>query len=318
MAKTTTPVEETTESAEIPTTEEKTKSALEPKDFEGKSLMVCMPAYGGQMCAETASRLIDLNTLCTYFGVKMQCKFIMNESLIQRARNYLTHYFEISDFTHMMFIDADIVFDPRDVMHLLYMCGNDNQDIIGGLYPKKHILWDRVRHASNLEGFIQDSGQLSEFGGDFVFNPLHRGDIEIFKPVEVLEVGTGFMMFTKDTLNTYRKNYPQYMYRPDHNHSADFNGSKEIMSYFHVDFDRPETTGGQTNRLLSEDYFFCQMARKAGLHIFACPWMQLSHVGSYNYRGSVQSLAAMEAYRNQQLQATETVEVPTVELKEAS
>jgi len=89
MAKTTTPVEETTESIETPATEEKAKSALEPKDFEGKSLMVCMPAYGGQMCAETASRLIDLNTLCTYFGVKMQCKFIMNESLIQRARNYI-------------------------------------------------------------------------------------------------------------------------------------------------------------------------------------------------------------------------------------
>ena len=96
MAKSKQPIEvEPTQEVveQTPTETDGKKSQLEPKDFEGKSLMVCMPAYGGQMCAETASRLIDLNTLCTYFGVKTQTKFIMNESLIQRARNYLTHYF---------------------------------------------------------------------------------------------------------------------------------------------------------------------------------------------------------------------------------
>lgn len=275
------------------------KSQLEPKDFEGKSLMVCMPCYGGTMCAETASRMIDLNTLCTYFGVKMQVKFIMNESLIQRARNYLTHYFEISDFTHMIFIDADIVFDPRDVLHLLYLSGTGEYDIIGGLYPKKHILWNRVQQAAQTEGFLQNPQQLADFGGDFVFNPLQRGEIEIFKPVEVLEIGTGFMMLNQETLRTYREAYPQYSYKPDHNHSPDFNGSKEITAYFHVEFDRPETTGGNTNRLLSEDYAMTQMSRKAGMKIWACPWMQLSHVGSYSYKGSVQAMAAMEQYRQQ-------------------
>ena len=315
MAKSKQPAEvkPTEEATPAPVETDGKKSQLEPKDFEGKSLMVCMPAYGGQMCAETASRLIDLNTLCTYFGVKTQTKFIMNESLIQRARNYLTHYFEASDFTHMLFIDADIVFDPRDVMHLLYMTGTDDYDIMGALYPKKHILWDRVRHASRLDNFLKNSGQLADFGGDFVFNPLNRDEIEVYKPVEVLEIGTGFMMFTKKTLDTYRENYPQYQYRPDHNHSADFNGSKEIHAYFHVEFDRPETTGGNTNRLLSEDYAFCQLSRKAGLKIWACPWMNLAHVGSYNFRGSIQSLAAMEHHRQAEAQNIE----PTVELKEA-
>ena len=121
------------------------------------------------------------------------------------------------------------------------------------------------------------------------------------------------MMFTKKTLDTYREAYPQYQYRPDHNHSADFNGSKEIHAYFHVEFDRPETTGGNTNRLLSEDYAFCQLSRKAGLKIWACPWMNLTHVGSYNFRGSIQSLAAMEHHRL----AEEQQVPPTVELKEA-
>jgi hypothetical protein len=286
---------------------EELKSQLEPKDFEGKSLMIMMPCYGGQMIAETASRLIDLNTLCSYFGIKLQCKFIMNESLIQRARNYLAHFFEISDFTHGMFIDADVVFDPRDVLHLLHL-SDDEHSVIGGLYPKKHILWPRVDKAAKMEGFLDSPQKLADFGGDFVFNPAHRGEIEIFKPIEVLEIGTGFMMINKTALKTYKDAYPNYEYRPDHNHSKDFNGSKNITAYFHVDFDRPETTGGETNRLLSEDYFFCQMSRKAGTKIWACPWMQLSHVGTYVYRGSVQALAAMEQF-SQQSPAIATTQV---------
>ncbi len=290
------------------------KTQLEPKDFEGKSLMIMMPCYGGQMIAETASRLIDLNTLCSYFGIKLQCKFIMNESLIQRARNYLAHYFEISEFTHGMFIDADVVFDPRDVLHLLYLSDNEHS-IIGGLYPKKHILWQRVDKAAKMDGFLDSPAKLADFGGDFVFNPATRGEIEIFKPVEVLEIGTGFMMLNKTCLNTYKEAYPNYEYKPDHNHSKDFNGSKNITAYFHVDFDRPETTGGETNRLLSEDYFFCQMSRKAGTKIWACPWMQLSHVGTYVYRGSVQALAAMEQFQNQgPAIATTQSEVPDIDL----
>jgi hypothetical protein len=290
------------------------KTQLEPKDFEGKSLMIMMPCYGGQMIAETASRLIDLNTLCSYFGIKLQCKFIMNESLIQRARNYLAHYFEISEFTHGMFIDADVVFDPRDVLHLLYL-SDDEHPIIGGLYPKKHILWPRVDKAAKMDGFLDSPAKLADFGGDFVFNPASRGEIEIFKPVEVLEIGTGFMMLNKTALNTYKEAYPNYEYKPDHNHSKDFNGSKLITAYFHVDFDRPETTGGETNRLLSEDYFFCQMSRKAGSKIWACPWMQLSHVGTYVYRGSVQALAAMEQFQNQgPAIATTQSDVPDIDL----
>ena len=290
------------------------KTQLEPKDFEGKSLMIMMPCYGGQMIAETASRLIDLNTLCSYFGIKLQCKFIVNESLIQRARNYLAHYFEISEFTHGMFIDADVVFDPRDVLHLLYL-SDDEHPIIGGLYPKKHILWPRVDKAAKMDGFLDSPAKLADFGGDFVFNPASRGEIEIFKPVEVLEIGTGFMMLNKTALTTYKEAYPNYEYKPDHNHSKDFNGSKLITAYFHVDFDRPETTGGETNRLLSEDYFFCQMSRKAGSKIWACPWMQLSHVGTYVYRGSVQALAAMEQFQNQgPAVATTQSDVPDIDL----
>jgi hypothetical protein len=46
---------------------------------------------------------------------------------------------------------------------------------------------------------------------------------------------------------------------------------------------------------LSEDYFFCWNARKIGIKVHMCPWMQLSHVGSYIFRGSMNALARIEA-----------------------
>jgi hypothetical protein len=67
--------------------------------------------------------------------MQVQFSFLFNESLITRGRNYLAHEFLESDATHLMFIDADIDFDPKDVIALLAM----NKPVIGGPYPKKCI-----------------------------------------------------------------------------------------------------------------------------------------------------------------------------------
>ena len=40
---------------------------------------------------------------------------------------------------------------------------------------------------------------------------------------------------------------------------------------------------------------FCQWGRKAGLRIWMCPWMKLSHMGSYMFAGSLQDLAQVGA-----------------------
>lgn len=48
-----------------------------------------------------------------------------------------------------------------------------------------------------------------------------------------------------------------------------------------------------SKRYLSEDYLFCQDARKIGLKVWFCPWMQLKHVGSYIFGGSLAAIAAL-------------------------
>ena len=131
-----------------------------------------------------------------------------------------------------------------------------------------------------------------------MFNPVPgTKEISLDSPAEVLEGGTGFMMFTKKTLQTFKDAYWEdsewspggFKYKPDHVRTEHFDGSREIMMYFQALID-PDS-----RRYLSEDYMFCQWARKAGLRIWLCPWIKLSHVGSFVYGGSLHALAAIGA-----------------------
>jgi hypothetical protein len=73
----------------------------------------------------------------------MYYSYMMNESLITRARNGMAYDFMQSDATHLMFIDADITFDPKDIVRMI----DADKDIICGLYPKKEINWQLISDA---------------------------------------------------------------------------------------------------------------------------------------------------------------------------
>jgi hypothetical protein len=40
---------------------------------------------------------------------------------------------------------------------------------------------------------------------------------------------------------------------------------------------------------------FCQYSRNIGMKVWMCPWMQLTHMGSYNFGGSLMDLATIGA-----------------------
>ena len=109
---------------------------ISKEELQTKSIFVATPMYGGMNHGLYAKACLDLQTLCMQYGVKIKFSFLFNESLITRARNYLVDEFlNRSDCTHLLFIDSDIHFDPKDVIAMLAL----NKDVIGGPYPKKAI-----------------------------------------------------------------------------------------------------------------------------------------------------------------------------------
>ena len=275
---------------------------IEIDELKKRKLFVATPMYGGQCHGMYTRSTNDLSALCMHYNIEVKFYYLFNESLITRARNYCTDEFMRSDSTHMIFIDSDIGFDARDVISMMALMNHEEEpqkhDILCAPYPKKCIAWEKIVAAVNQGKADEDPQQLDKYVGDYVFNPVPGTDrIKLDEPAEVLEGGTGFMMFTKKVLQKYKdaywedtKNSPGgFRYKPDHVRTKEFDGSREIMMYFQA------LICPDTRRYLSEDYMFCQWARKAGLKVWLCPWMQLQHVGTHVYGGSLTDLAQIQA-----------------------
>ena len=268
---------------------EKMEISIKKEQLQQYKLFVATPMYGGMNHGLYAKACLDLQALCMQYGIQVKFSFLFNESLITRARNYLVDEFvHRSDCTHLLFLDSDIHFDPRDVIALLAI----DKDVVGGPYPKKAIKWRAVKKAIEKNPNIEPE-QLANVTGDYVFNPVKgTAQFNITEPLEVLEIGTGFMLVKREVFTKMEEAYPMIRYRPDHVGQAHFDGTRYIHAFFDTVIDTKDSiTGGGSDRYLSEDYMFCQMYRKIGGKIYLCPWMKTDHIGTYHFRGDMPAVA---------------------------
>ena len=261
------------------------------EQLRGKKIFLATPMYGGVCHGAYTKALADLMILATKHAIDVKLYFMFNESLITRARNYLADEFLRSGYDYLLFIDSDIHFEAQDVLVLShYAINNDDMDVICGPYPKKAISWEKIKQAVDRGFADKNPLLLEEFVGDYVFNPADGiTQFKIDEPVEVKEGGTGFMLIKRTAFEAWDKAYPERSYKPDHVRTKSFDGSREIMAYFDCIIDPV------SKRYLSEDYMFCYNVQKMGGQVWFCPWMQLQHVGTYIFGGSLADLASIGA-----------------------
>ena len=219
--------------------------------------------------------LITTAKVLTENNIDLSVSFLFNESLIQRGRNLLAHQFMQNEAaTHLMFIDADIRFNPADIVLML----RADKDIICGIYPKKEINWHTVEKAVK-EGVPVD--KLKTKTGSMVVNLVgYDGEVTVpaGEPLEIWNGGTGFMLIKKEVLTKMKENLPSYV-----NDVKVLSGevTDRITEYFACAIEPG------LERLLSEDYYFCWKAREQGFKIHAAPWVNLGHFGSFLFEGGL-------------------------------
>jgi hypothetical protein len=261
---------------------------VELEKLRKNKLFIATPMYGGMAHGLYIKSSLDLQTTMNKYGIETKFSFLFNESLITRARNYLVDEFLRSDHTHLLFIDSDIHYNPQDVLACMAL----DKDVIGGPYPKKSINWSNVAQAARSQPNMEPR-ELEKLVGEYVFNVVKgTKQFTVTEPLEVMEIGTGFMMVKREVFEKMEKEYPMIRYKPDHVGQANFDGTRYIHAYFDTVIDTKESiVGGGSDRYLSEDYMFCQMWRKMGGKIFLCPWMKTQHIGTYAFTGNMPAVA---------------------------
>ena len=235
-------------------------------------IFIATPCYGGMCTGFFTQSLIQAVNILKANDIEMSVSLLFNESLIQRGRNLLAHQFIKNEHaTHLMFIDADIKFNPVDIVHML----RSDKEIICGIYPKKEINWNTVEKAVK-DGVPVD--QLKNKTGSLVVNLVgYEGEVTVpaGEPLEIWNGGTGFMLIKREVMEKLEKVLPSY------NNDVNVNFTDRITEYFACAIEPG------VERLLSEDYYFCVRARENGIKVWAAPWVNLGHVGTYLFEGGL-------------------------------
>ncbi|CAG1004776.1 hypothetical protein BURK1_03143 [Burkholderiales bacterium] len=97
---------------------------------EAVNLMIATPAYGGMVHTDYTMTLLELRAA----GVAFSLVTMGNESLITRARNALLAAFHARpEFTHLLFLDADVGLPAAAVVRLLA----HRRDVVAAPVPLK-------------------------------------------------------------------------------------------------------------------------------------------------------------------------------------
>jgi hypothetical protein len=235
------------------------KAVIDLDMIRKNDIFFATPCYGGVLTDQFFLSMFRATQVLMQNGINFRITTLRNESLITRARNILTAMFLDSPCTHLMFIDADIEFQPQDIIRALAY----DKDIIAGAYPKKAL---PIQYAINFKFKNPETKQVRVENG----------------AVEVLDASTGFFMIKRRTIEKMIEAHPELHYRNDSNIDPKLN--KYCYALFDTILDPDD------NRYLSEDYTFCRRWQKLGGEIWIDLNTKLNHVGSYTFEGDISQL----------------------------
>ena len=251
---------------------------------------ILTPVYGGVVFINYMQCMINTMKFLDKFGIKMYLEFCKNDSLVSRARNNLVAKAMANPLTtHIMFIDADISWEPTDIIKLIL----NDKSLVGGVYPLKHYYWENLfpadgssaiarlmekRKKSQIKDIVSDQQMLQynmvRYNVNFLDSVLKIEN----NLTKVKHIATGFMMFKRSTIEQMQLAYPSTKYTDDVGFLTRPEENKQAYALFDC--------GVEDDHYLSEDWMFCHRWTKMGGSVYLDVSINLTHTGIEDYSGS--------------------------------
>lgn len=219
---------------------------------EGASLklFIAVPTYSGKLDARFVHSLMQSLSMLEKAGIAYEFLTLSYHCHVDDSRNAIVSEFFQSDCNYLVFIDADVSWEPSALVKL---AGYD-RDIVAGVYPKRsnHDLEFPVAVAEGVDLYADSDGL-----------------------VEVEGAPTGFMKIKREVLlkmadlNKHRQ-FKSRNARPD---------APPQTIIFERTYENGIRYGG--------DISFCQRWKKLGGKVFVDPELRLSHIGEVEFTGTL-------------------------------
>lgn len=182
---------------------------------------------------------------------RVKVRIMDGDALISRSRSRAaTWFYEKTDDDLLMFIDDDVKISPFDATQLMNEAYQLNLPIVGAAYvtKSKEKPGFAIRPLENMEMMFGREGKI----------------------YEVRSVSTGCMVIRREVL----KEFIAKGIAPKCSHGE---------TYYYPFFQHEKMIINGAWEDVSEDWYFCEKAKKLGFKVYCDTTVKTSHIGAYEY-----------------------------------
>ena len=225
-------------------------------------ILICVPAYGQTMCAQTAESIYTTGQFLTSQGILNRLSWF-SAADIEDVRNlFVTVWYDgHPEFSHLLFVDSDMGFNARLVRDML----DFNKPLTGCLYAKR-------KAEPSIVGTVPEGHSMKDVTRGFI---------------KAGGLGCGVMLIKREVITTMLEKMPE-LSDPIPSSLSEATPDLPLTRIIRA-FDKIR----EGNTRLSEDMSFCQRWRDCGGEVWANIDHRISHVGPFDFAIRYQGL--MEA-----------------------
>jgi len=227
----------------------------------GPRVVIGMPVGSGSIPWPTAVSLMSTIRVLDREKIPVRIEAPMGSSIVQWARSAVAESFLKSDFTHLFWIDSDIVWSPNDFVRLLGF--GAALDVVCATYPLK----------KEPEGYLVNL--LRDENGNLTVNGLGC--------IKIASLGLGFTLVKRAVIEKLSAASPRVR--------------DSLNKFEYADIFRVDTHNGGPR---GEDVAFFADVRELGYDVWLDPSINLGHVGPKIYRGNVIDALGLSQFASQE------------------